>query len=110
MVASSTARVGIGRDACGLAARVSTGVQRRYWVRLPQGSGTAGSRGSGGGRGQRIGLTAKWATHLSMAWGPMDTQGALVDGTVRSEVSQAMTLEACIGVLRMRGHEGHHSL
>ena len=106
MVASSTAGVGIGCDVCGLAVRASAGARRRYWARLPQGSGMAGSRESGGGRGRWIGLTAKWVMHLSMAWGPMETQGALVDRTVHSEVSQAMTLEACVRVLRVRGHEG----
>ena len=110
MVASSSAGIGIRCDTRSLAARVSTGVWRRYWTRLPGGSGTAGSRGSGGGRGRQVGATAKWATHLSMAWGPMETQGALVDGTVRSEVSQAMTLEACIRVFRVRRHEGYGSL
>ena len=110
MVALSSAGVGIRCDTRSLAVRVSTGVWRRYWTRLPGGSGTAGSRGSGGGKGWWVGLMAKWAMHLSMAWGPMETQGALVDGTVRSDVSQAMTLEAYIGVFRVRRHEGYGSL
>ena len=110
MVASSTAGVGIRCDTCSLAARVSTGVRRRYWTRLFGGSRTAGSKGSGGGRGWQVGVMAKWATHLSVAWGPMETQGALVDGAVHSEVSQTMTLKTCIGVLRVRRHEGYGTL
>ena len=110
MVASSSAGIGIRCDTRSLVARASTGVRRRYWMRLPRGSRTAGSRGSGGGRGRRVGLTVKWATHLSMAQGPIETQGALVDGTVYSEVSQVMTLEACIRVFRVRRHEGYGSL
>ena len=70
----------------------------------------AGSRGSGGGRGRRGRAMAKCAMHLSMAWGPMETQGALVDGTVHVEVSQAMTLKACVRVFRVRGHQGKDSL
>ena len=108
MVASSSARIGIRCDMCSLAARASTGVWRRYWMRLPGGSRMAGSRGSGSGRGWRVRATAKWATHLSVAWGPMEIQGALVDGTVRSEVSQVMTLEACIGVFRVRRQQQHN--
>ena len=70
----------------------------------------AGSRGSGGGRGLRGGATAKWAMHLSMACGPMETQGALVDGTVRLEVSQTMTLKARIGILRMGRYKRYDPL
>ena len=104
MVASSSAGIGIRCDTRSLAARTSTGARRRYWMRLPGGSRTAGSRGSGGGRGQQVGLMAKWTMHLSMARGPMETQGALVDGTVRSEVSQVMTLEAVFRVRRQQQH------
>ena len=40
---------------------------------------------------------------LSVARGPMETQGALVDRTVHSDVSQVMALKACVMVFRMGG-------
>ena len=100
-MALSSTGVEIRCDTCSLAVRVSTSFWRMYWTRLFGESGMAGSRGSGGGRGWRGGVTVKWTMHLSMARGPIETQGALVDGTVHSDVSHAMTLKAGIGVLRM---------